>query len=138
MPVTVLWLIVRFPRLKMPAPNPACPFAIVRLDSATVAPGATLNTRLVFAPLMVTPFAVGPVIVRFLSRNSSPVDRLMVSGPGPGMLNVIVSVVQASRIAWRSDPAPLSAVVVTTGVAGHGFTVWSVVSALRSDTPSPP
>ncbi len=50
----------------------------------------------------------------------SHVARTMVWTPGPGMLNAIVSApgfALASRIAWRNDPAPESAVVVTVKVA---------------------
>jgi ribose 5-phosphate isomerase RpiB len=45
---------------------------------------------------------------------------VIVCGPGPGMLNVIVwtpAVACASRIACRNDPGPLSPVVVTVKAA---------------------
>src|SRR5688572_31345685 len=48
-------------------------------------------------------------------------------GPVPGILNVIVSrvlvLVLASRIAWRSDPAPLSFVLTTANAVGPSGTV---------------
>src|SRR6185503_17790621 len=81
----------------------------------------------------VNTFAPGPVIVRFLSSSSSPDVRLIVYGPPPGAKTVgsklIVSVEQASAIAWRSEPAPLSAMVVTTRFAGH-VTTETVLSVL--------
>ena len=51
----------------------------------------------------------------------------IVCTPAPGMLKWISSNVPvlafASRIAWRSDPAPLFAVFVTTNVAAGDVTV---------------
>ena len=44
----------------------------------------------------------------------------MVWTPAPGIANTMMSApgfALASRIAWRSDPAPLSAVLVTVSVA---------------------
>ena len=61
-------------------------------------------------------------------RNDSGV---IVCGPGPGMLNAITSCTDtcalASSIACRSDPDPLSAVVVTTNVR---FGLTMVVCAI--------
>ncbi len=47
---------------------------------------------------------------------------LIVNGPGPGMLKMIASasvVALASRMDWRSDPGPLSSVLVTVKVAAR-------------------
>jgi hypothetical protein len=58
-----------------------------------------------------------------------PDGTSMVCTPLPGMLKVIVSVpaaVLASVMAWRSDPAPLSAVLVTVYVV-------AVAPAAQSD-----
>ena len=47
---------------------------------------------------------------------------VMVWTPAPGMAKTIVSApgaVSASRIAWRSDPAPESLVLVTVKVAAE-------------------
>jgi hypothetical protein len=58
--------------------------------------------------------APGPLIVRFLSINYSPLVRLIVVIPAA---KLIVSPGDASRIACRSDPAPLSLALVTVMVA---------------------
>ena len=50
----------------------------------------------------------------------SPEERKIVWTPLPGMLNSMTSSPKfafASRIAWRSDPAPESSVLMTVNVA---------------------
>ena len=60
--------------------------------------------------------------------------------PEPGMAKVIVSPpirALASRIAWRSEPAPLSLVLVTTSVSGPAtVTVVVAVAELFAGTGS--
>src|SRR3954467_15063780 len=78
---------------------------------------------------MITDTLEGPVIVTVLSTKSaegpavvSPtVVRLIVCGPGPGILNVIDPPEQTSLSACRNEPAPLSAVVVTTPGFAHAL-----------------
>ena len=58
---------------------------------------------------------------------------VIVCGPDPGMLNVIVSRGPgsfASKMAWKSDPGPLSFVLVTTSVLAPGVMVVSTNAAL--------
>src|SRR3954462_10373121 len=95
------------------------------------------KTRERLSPLTVRRLAPGPVIVRFLLIASSPDARWIANAPTPRPLNVMKSVAHASAIAWRRLPAPLSFVVVTTGVAGHMLTLCAVVPELVSDAPSP-
>ena len=62
------------------------------------------------------PGCVYPSIVRLSVIAGSVVRGVIVWTPLPGMSNAIVSappLALASRIACRSDPAPLSSVVVT-------------------------
>src|SRR5216117_2826843 len=58
----------------------------------------------------------------------------IVCTPAPGMLNVIVSApgfALASRIACRSEPAPLSLVLVTVNVAAKRDCAWRSEAAVR-------
>jgi hypothetical protein len=61
--------------------------------------------------------APGPVMVRFLSITNSPLVRVTVVTLGA---KVIVSPDEASRIACRNDPGPLSFPLQTAYPPGHG------------------
>src|SRR6266516_1348605 len=100
----------------MPPPLFACPFAIVRLEIATVLPAATLNTRLLLFPFIVRPLVVGPLMVRLLSINSSPPVRT-IGLVTRDISKVILAPTQLSMIAWRKLPDPLSSLLVTTDEA---------------------
>jgi hypothetical protein len=66
------------------------------------------------------PGCVYPSTVRTSVAFGSHVVKTIVWTPAPGMLKSIVSApgfAFASRIAWRSEPAPESALVVTVNVA---------------------
>jgi hypothetical protein len=68
----------------------------------------------------VQPVCVVPSIVRASVTSGSAVAGWMVWTPAPGMAKAIASVPAlplASVMAWRSEPAPESAVVVTVKVA---------------------
>src|SRR4051812_4220652 len=81
---------------------------------------------------IMTEVAEGPVIVTVLatSRAEGPkvlspaVERLIVCGPAPAILKVIVPPGQTSTSAWRSVLGPLSAVLVTTGDGSQLRTFW--------------
>src|SRR5215831_4804968 len=92
----------------------------------TVLPALILKTRKSDAAALsrctVSVFAPDPEIVRFLPIVNSPEVRLIVCGPA-GRLKVIVAPSQASTIAWRKLPAPLSLVLVTTGAFRQIVTV---------------
>src|SRR5215831_18407496 len=61
--------------------------------------------------------APGPVMVRFLLITNSPLMRVTVVTLGA---KVIVSPDEASRIACRNDPGPLSVPLQTVYPPGHG------------------
>src|SRR3954469_20829541 len=96
----------------------------------TVLPLEIVKIRPVALPSRRMLFDVGPVIVRCLVIASSPLVSVIVSGPAPAMLNVMLSLAHASATAWRKEPAPASAVVVTTGLIGHAETSCDVVPEL--------
>src|SRR6266550_2408967 len=81
LPVKVLLLMVRKPRLIMPEPLKNTPLAIVRLETLTVLLAFTLNTgnrlSILLDPLTVTPLA-GPVIVRSPLISSNALLSVMV------------------------------------------------------------
>src|SRR5215831_649981 len=139
-PERVISASVKVPALKMPPPLAAdLPPLMVRLLILTV-PELILNTRLALLPLIVNaPFPALTVllIVRFLLIANSPVVSVMVCGPAP-RLKSIVAVAQASRIACRSVPAPLSAVLVTVIAVWQLITVCdTVLLVLLLKFPSP-
>src|SRR3954447_364185 len=61
----------------------------------------------------------------------------IVNGPSPGMSKPIVAcgVLSASRIAWRSDPGPLSAVFVTRNETGPVVGTVTVTVAAAESAP---
>ena len=67
----------------------------------------------------VNTFAPGPLMVRFLLINNSPLVKVMVVIP---TAKLIVSPVDALRIACRSVPGQLSAALVTVRVAACAAT----------------
>ena len=109
------------------APPTVRPLASVRLARVTTneaaggpvgapdSPGLMKKMRDVLLPLISNWLAPGPLIVRFLSITNSPLVNVIVQGQ-PLRLNVMVSPALASIIAWRREPGPLSAVVVTESV----------------------
>src|SRR2546430_15081480 len=60
-------------------------------------------------------FAPGPLMVMFLLITSSPLVRLI----APVTAKLIVSLSCASASAWRSEPGPLSFVLVTVMVSAE-------------------
>src|SRR5262245_21287883 len=112
--VSVLLLNMQ-PPMVCPSTRGALPLVSVSPESVTSIAGVTLpmlNTRTELLPLMVSKLAAGPWIVRFLSIASSALSMI---GLSTVLANVIVQPSQASRIAWRSEPAPLSLLFTTTG-----------------------
>ena len=110
-----LWITT--PRIVLPPPVMAMPVPPDVRPESSISRTASSPTASVFGldPGCVYPFRVtGPVIA------GSGVVGVIVWTPVPGMAKAIVSAPMAafaSRIAWRSDPAPLSAVLVTVKVA---------------------
>lgn len=81
----------------------------------TVTPGSITNTWAVLWPLAANWAAPGPWMVRSLSMTNFPVVSVIV----PVTLNKIVSPGRAVAIALRSEPGPLSFVLVTVWVAAQ-------------------
>ncbi len=104
----------------------------------------------VLLPVMTRPLAVDPAFAPFSSMSTAPANSgwvvpsmvtasvivgsgvagVMVCAPAPGIAKLIRSSPArpfASRMAWRSDPAPLSLVLVTTNVDGPAATTVVVV-----------
>src|SRR5436190_8582425 len=106
-----------------PPPGPSCaaPFEIVIPEIETFAVlEVMLKTRArmtVRSTCTVKWLAPGPVMVRFLSITNSPLVRVMVVILGT---KLIVSPGEASRIACRNDPEPLSFPLQTAYPPGHG------------------
>src|ERR1041385_2404456 len=122
-PVNVQSLMVKSPLLKMAPPTDARPLVNVKFEIETLLPFSILKMRLALFPLIVND-TLGPVMVRSLSMTiSPPVNVIGLVTP----LKVIDVPGHASAIAWRREPAPLSAFVVTTCVAPQ--TVNVVASA---------
>jgi hypothetical protein len=63
------------------------------------------------------------MIVMSLAVFKRPPDKRVIVHGQPARLNTIVSPLVASTIAWRSDPAPVSFVLVTVNVAAETFVV---------------
>ena len=65
-------------------------------------------------------------------------SAMVCGATGPGRLNSNgLPFPQASAIAWRSEPGPLSAVLVTAAAGLHDVTVWVVLEKLGPDVASP-
>lgn len=88
------------------------PFAKVIPEIVAVTPDPTTNIRFALLPLIVRLDAPGPVIVRFVLM-----PRVLSSVIVPVTPKIIVSPEEALTIALRSDPGPLSFVLVTVIVA---------------------
>src|SRR5215468_2355684 len=125
-------LTVSVPKLSIPPPLllksvPALPPAIVRPEMDTVSPASTWKTRERLLPLTVSLAAPGPVIARSPVMSSSPPVRAIV--PVSPESKTMVSApgwASAWATAARSEPAPLSARVVT----------WNVDGTMRSPSAS--
>src|SRR5206468_2009571 len=126
----VLFEIVSVPWFRIAPPVPPWPLLSVRRSRLAVTPASTLKTLLDGLPLMITPLADPTMWTSLASSNGLPPTIVIVFGPGPGMLNVIVPPMHVSSSAWRRLPAPLSAVVVTSVVAEHALTVCDSVGLL--------
>ena len=104
-----------------PAPPVALPPLMVRFSNVALPP-STKNKRLVPPPLMVRPDAPEPSMVTVpvvLSAGNGPLVMAIVCPaklPAKAMV-LLPPAVLASLIAWRSDPAPLSLLLVTVKVA---------------------
>src|SRR5262249_50005548 len=111
-------LTVSVPLLKMPPPQLlATPSLIVRPLRVTFAGWATSNTREMGLPLTVKLPAPGPAVVRLCLRERPPPGRWMVWRAGLGA-KTMVSKFLAAAISARSEPAPLSRLLVTVSVLG--------------------
>ena len=83
-------------------------------------PDSTKKTRLVFAPLMVSPGAAAPsMLMLALMAGNGVAGTVMVCPARPAAKAIVPPAALASVIACRSDPAPLSAVVVTVNTAAN-------------------
>jgi hypothetical protein len=97
----------------------------------SVCPGKTWKIRNVPEDLdTVSRFGPGPLMVMFLSIASSALVRLMVCPLSAGS-KLIVSPSVASASAWRSEPAPLSCVLVTVMVAAYAAIAIAQSSATQ-------
>src|SRR5262249_22077892 len=102
---------------KPPPPNdPVVPPVILNPEMAADAPELMLNTRLALLPLTESRLAPGPLIVVVTAsvRVSWPLVRVMVCVEVNRLEKTTVSapaLALALRMAWRSEPAPLSLVV---------------------------
>src|SRR5206468_991770 len=114
---------VNTPALKIPPPPSALystkPCEIVIPEIETVTALELMRKIRNRGPLgglrcTVKRLAPGPVMVRFLSITNSPLVRVTVVTLGA---KLIVSPGEASRIACRNDPGPLSLMLVTVMVA---------------------
>ena len=112
---------------KMPAPNvPGCPFAIVRFEIVVLTlPAISKMRKLPALRSTVNKFAPGPLIVRDLLINSSPLVRLI--GLTTLGAKVIVSPPQALAIMKRSEPDPVSLLLVTSVLPQPGS--WSACTS---------
>src|SRR5919205_2450666 len=82
---------------------------------------------------MVSDVEPGPVIVRFLFIVSSAVVKV-IGLTTVDMSNVIVEASQASAMAWRRLPAPLSRLLTTTGsVVQNGAAAVTLGAAAEED-----
>lgn len=98
--------------IALPPSGPTFPPLRVTPEISTLPP-VILKMRLALLPLMRRLVLPGPAIVRFLSTTSSPPARVIV----PTTPNAIVSPGAAVAMASRSEPGPLSPVLVTLRVA---------------------
>jgi hypothetical protein len=96
--------------------------------TVATAPLLTTSTRSVLLPLIVSPGAAAPSIVTFLPIVSAL--RLVIVWPSSAGAKVIVPPVQTVLSAWRNDPGPLSAVLVTVTSAGQVNRSWSSSTGL--------
>src|SRR5262245_2811401 len=93
---------------------------MVRPEMVTVSPEVMWNSRLLALPFTVRFSAPGPEIVTFLATNNSPLVNPIV----PVTAKPIMSPSFASASGWRSEPGPLSFVLVTIIVGvGEGVGV---------------
>jgi len=116
---------VSAPSLRIPAPFVALPPEIVSPMMDTVFPALILNTRLALLPLTVILSPLLFLIVMFFVAGSSPDVSVIVCGPAPARLNVMVVPLHTCETASRSEPAPASAVLVTIGFGVQALTVWA-------------
>ena len=103
--------------LAMPPPRPSAtrPLAMVRPAMVTVAPPWMSKTRLVLWPLTVSWPALGHSMSRLLLMTSSPLVSVMV-WPASLPAKWMVSPLWAAAISARSEPEPLSRLLVTVSV----------------------
>src|SRR5262249_30453173 len=102
---------VKNPALVMPAPKPVrFPLAMVNPEMVTVFPDSMMNTPVVLLPLTVITEAPGPEMVSFLVTDKGP-RRVMV--PVRRAWKSTVPLAAVAVRACRSEPAPVSASVVT-------------------------
>src|SRR5438552_3060027 len=92
--------------------------------SSTIAHGVAAHGAPVYAGAV---NSVAPSITTGTLMFGSAESGAIENGPAPGMLNVMLFVDPVFRfeslMAWRSDPAPLSLVVVTTNVIDWAATL---------------
>src|SRR4029453_14033407 len=92
-------------------------FPAVILRPSAFAPALEPSSSMIGLP--VNPGWVEPSIVTESEITGNAVEGLIVWGPGPGILKMILSAPRwalESRIACLSEPVPLSPVLVTTNV----------------------
>ena len=116
-------LIVMGPLPRTAPPSLDEPWTNVRPEIVTAEPPVTSKTRELSLPEMVSAVAPGPVNVRSLLKAMSPEVNVML----PVTWKSMVSPELAAATWARSDPAPVSFVVVTC----------SVVAAPAASTPGP-
>ena len=88
----------------------------------------TLKTRETLLPLIVRSPLPGPSMIRSLSRTNSPLVRVMM----PVTEKLMVSPEEASPMACRREPAPLSPVDVTISLVATGETTVRELGAAET------
>jgi hypothetical protein len=102
---------------------------MVRPEMVTVLPATISNTLVKAFPSIARLAAPGPMIVRLLLINSSPLAKVMV----PVAVTQIVSPDAALAIVARSEPAPLSAVLLIVVVqTPKAWTALKTVNAISA------
>src|SRR6185369_8795993 len=134
LPVSVLFLMVKLPSLRMPAPEFAFPPVMVRLEIFTFAcHQLRLKTRLLLLPLITRLASVGPAMVCSWPIASSPLVKVIGLVTCPGDISkVTLPPEHALFNTSRKLPGPLSLLLLTinTWASVHVTPTPTVKSAL--------
>ena len=136
-PVMTMSLTVSAPPLCSTAPpNPLATLPILLPPAKVIADTVSVvleldRTRDALLPDTVNKAAPGPVMVMLRATTSSPLLKVIVRGtPKNTGSKVMVLPTQASAMAWRSEPAPASAALATTGLVMQSVRLVSANDAV--------